>query len=204
MLKNKDSLQKTNIGFDLSSKLAEIKISANYKKTINFFENMTSDRLYSLTGLYKNQFDDLCNVVCGKSFQSVNNKDAIGFYLVKYRLGLSIKKTCDIANICSYFQAKQLIIKVREVLIEKLVPLNLGFQHLSRQEIIEKHTTILSKKLFNVGRNSLAVVWDGTYCFIEKSSNYSFFKRSYSMHKNRHLLKMMLVVTTKGKTTILI
>jgi len=39
---------------------------------------------------------------------------------------------------------------------------------------------------------------DGTYVYIEKSSNYAFQRRTYSLHKGRPLVKpMMMVSTTK-------
>jgi hypothetical protein len=70
---------------------------------------------------------------------------------------------------------------------------------LSRSVLIDKHTTSFSKELFETVGDQLIVVVDGTYVFIQKSGNYSFQKMSYSMHKGRHLLKMMMIVTTSGR-----
>lgn len=41
-------------------------------------------------------------------------------------------------------------------------------------------------------------VADGTYIYIEKSGNYSFQRRSYSVHKGKPLLKPMMLVATDG------
>jgi hypothetical protein len=41
-------------------------------------------------------------------------------------------------------------------------------------------------------------IWDGTYVYIQKSANYSFQKATYSMHKGRNLVKMMMVFSTTG------
>lgn len=116
---------------------------------------MSSERLFSLTGLHSEDFNDLYNIIRDESYEfessSINLKDALGLFLLKYRLGLSIKQACDIINICSYFQAKALIKRVREILRDRLVPTNLGFEHMKREEINQKHTTLLSKKLLNVG-----------------------------------------------------
>lgn len=195
MIVHRCSLQKSINGFDFSSKLAETRINNKIS-----FENMSTERIFSLTGLKKDDFDDLCNIIRDSDlkFLTVNLMDALGFFLIKYRLGLSIQQTCNLFNICGYSQAKELIIQVRKILMDKLVSKNLGFENMSRDDVNNKHTTTLSKNLFDVGKDSLIVVWDGTYCYIQKSSNYSFLKQSYSIHKNRHLLKMMLVVTTKG------
>ena len=44
---------------------------------------------------------------------------------------------------------------------------------------------------------SIAVA-DGTYIYIEKSGDYSFQRRSYSVHKGRPLVKPMMLVPTDG------
>lgn len=46
--------------------------------------------------------------------------------------------------------------------------------------------------------SSVITVWDGTNVYIQKSANYSFQKATYSMHKGRNLVKMMMVVSTSG------
>ena len=56
----------------------------------------------------------------------------------------------------------------------------------------------MSKLLFEINESAIVTVWDGTYVYIEKSSNYSFSKQSYSMHKGCPLLKMMMIVSTSG------
>ena len=44
----------------------------------------------------------------------------------------------------------------------------------------------------------LPLQWLGTYIYIEKSGNYSFQRRSYSVHKRKPLLKPMILVATDG------
>lgn len=39
---------------------------------------------------------------------------------------------------------------------------------------------------------------DGTYVYIEKSSNYSYQKKTYSLHKYRNLVKAFLIVCCDG------
>jgi hypothetical protein len=41
-------------------------------------------------------------------------------------------------------------------------------------------------------------IWDATYVYIEKSSNYQFHRSTYSMHKYRNLVKFMMSVATDG------
>ncbi len=68
-----------------------------------------------------------------------------------------------------------------------------------REEIINNHTTNFSKELFQLKPDQLISIWDGTYVYIQKSGNYSFQKFSWCTFKGRHLLKMMMVVSTSGK-----
>lgn len=81
------------------------------------------------------------------------------------------------------------------------VPHNLGFGHISREDVIAKHTRPLAQELFSSGlANSIPalLVLDGTYIYIQKSTNFSFSRRSFSLHKHRPLVKPMMVVTTSG------
>ena len=68
--------------------------------------------------------------------------------------------------------------------------------HISPDSIITNHTTSISKTLFANGEDVCIIVADETYVFIQKSSNYSFQRRTYSIHKGRHLVKSMMLVTT--------
>ncbi|KOB71319.1 Vacuolar protein sorting-associated protein 13C [Operophtera brumata] len=49
-----------------------------------------------------------------------------------------------------------------------------------------------------VGAEEAIVICDATYIFIQKSSNFSFQKDTYSLHKYRNLLKPFLFVTCDG------
>jgi hypothetical protein len=85
--------------------------------------------------------------------------------------------------------------------VKYFVELNIGVGLITR-ETIQKNTSDLSKALFKPEDASIITVWDGTYVYIQKSANYSFQKQTYSMHKHRSLLKMMMIVTTNGKFLI--
>ncbi|XP_045216033.2 uncharacterized protein LOC123566193 [Mercenaria mercenaria] len=78
------------------------------------------------------------------------------------------------------------------------VPLYLGIESLTREDIINNHTRPLAKSLFNANNGQLILVLDGTYVYIQKSNNFSFQRRTYSMHKGRPLVKPMVIVTTTG------
>jgi len=56
----------------------------------------------------------------------------------------------------------------------------------------------LAKDLFAEDEDVAILVADGTYVYIEKSSNYSFQRRTYYLHKGRPLVKPMMMVSTTG------
>lgn len=79
------------------------------------------------------------------------------------------------------------------------MPHYLGFSHISRDDVIQRHTSLLAKELLSdLTDNSAILVLDGTYIYIQKSGNFSFSRRSFSMHKHRPLVKPMMIVSTTG------
>ena len=44
--------------------------------------------------------------------------------------------------------------------------------------------------------DQLIIVMDSTYLYLQKSSNNEFQRRSFSMHKHRHLIKPMITTAT--------
>jgi hypothetical protein len=78
-------------------------------------------------------------------------------------------------------------------------PNYVGFGHVSRQDVIDNHTRPLAQEIFgSITEKPAILVVDGTYVYIQKSSNFQFQRRSYSQHKNRPLVKPMVIVSTTG------
>ena len=95
-------------------------------------------------------------------------------------------------------QIQRIVTSVRTAFMTDFVPNNLGFHHITHEDFRKKHTTKTASTLFSSGPDDAIVVLDGTYIYIQKSSDYDFQRRSYSMHKNRSLLKPMVIVGTDG------
>jgi hypothetical protein len=79
--------------------------------------------------------------------------------------------------------------------LRTLYPIILDF-NTSLMKNFQKRTD--PAKLFNVQGNEAVIVVNWTYLYIQKSSDYRFLRRSYSMHKFRPLIKPMMVVGTDG------
>ena len=87
----------------------------------------------------------------------------------------------------------------RVSLMSNFVPKYLGLPHIERNKVIEDHTTEFARVLFADSQKDVAIaVADDTYVYIEKRGDYSFQRRSYSFHKDRPLLKPMMLVATDG------
>ena len=87
----------------------------------------------------------------------------------------------------------------KSALITNFVPNFVGFGAISRDDVQETHTSDLAVSLFSIFlSDSVILILDGTYIYIQKSSKNNVQRRCYSMHKHRPLVKPMVIVTTTG------
>jgi len=75
-----------------------------------------------------------------------------------------------------------------------LVPCYLGPDHLTPKQAM-KHNTAYSRAFFG---DKPTTIWDGTYLYLQRSSNYSIARKLYSMQKSQNLTKFMSVVFPDG------
>ena len=88
--------------------------------------------------------------------------------------------------------------RIREILLQDFVPRNLGINQINREELLLRNLTI-PRSLFGDDNNLKTIlICDGTYIYINKSSNYTFQKETYSLHKYRNLVKPFLLVASDG------
>ena len=79
------------------------------------------------------------------------------------------------------------------------VPKYLGFDHVGRQKVIDNHTRPLANILLGDNDpNKCIIILDGTYCYIQKSTNNLLQRRTYSLHKGKPLIKPMMIVSSTG------
>lgn len=76
------------------------------------------------------------------------------------------------------------------------------YEHLNferTREMLARQTTRLSQMLFcNSDQSRPVRVFDGTYCYIQKSRNYEFQKETFSDQKKRNFIRVMVCVSTDG------
>ena len=62
----------------------------------------------------------------------------------------------------------------------EFVPHNLGFNHITRQEIIDRHTSTIARQLMcGDETNKAIIVADGTYIYIQVNNPYFIFSKYY-------------------------
>lgn len=86
--------------------------------------------------------------------------------------------------------------KVRTSLMQRFVPENMDFQAITKKEYIERYVNSFSNKLYNPEPDTPKVIAyiDGTYAYINKSSNFRVLRQSYC----RHLVKPAFIVAPDG------
>ena len=57
-------------------------------------------------------------------------------------------------------------------------------------KVINQHSSTIATTLLTNSKNNVAVAIDGTYLYIQKSSDNEFQRRSYSLRKYRNLVKV--------------
>jgi len=85
---------------------------------------------------------------------------------------------------------------VTEALTCCFVPKYLGFQHVTREKMMD-HVPNFTKTVLGTGPDELIAVLDGTYIFIDRPSDFALQRKTFSTHKHRNLLKTMMVSVLK-------
>lgn len=166
-------------------------------------DSFTDTDFQYITSLTKEQFRDmfaLCDrAPCQGGYRYINKKDLVMF-LCKMRQGLSDEYLKVIFQYSNRQVTSLAVATVRQSLMLRIVPQNIGFDSITREEFIARHVTEFANELYNPTPHIPVVIVciDGIYSYIDKSSNFRSLRQSYSMHKGRHLVKPALLVAPDG------
>ena len=61
----------------------------------------------------------------------------------------------------------RIIDSARQAILKDFVPYNLGFEHITRRDVIDHHTTTIARELMSGDNFTAIVVIDGTYIYIQ-------------------------------------
>ena len=175
------------------------KKSSNQRLSFDNLKCYSDEDFVNLTGLNKKQFMQLHQQVESyiKNTPVRSSTTTLGIFLFKLKCGLSNKILSTLFGV-TRSSIRRALHSVRKVLAQTVVPEHLGFNHISREEVIEHHTRKLAQDLLAENPDQAILVLDGTYIYINKSNNFQFQRRSFSMHKCRPLVKPMIIVSTSG------
>lgn len=172
----------------------------NIRSRIDFDNDFLDDSDYlSLTGITAADFKDVCSHAINiRNNKNRTSRTCVALLLVKLRSGMSNRLLSTLFNI-GKSSVRRALASARQELSIHFTPKYLGFNHISRASIINNHTRPLAQELFGSPYEQQAIlILDGTYIYIQKSYNFHFQRRSYSMHKNRPLVKPMIIVSSTG------
>ncbi|CAF1313542.1 unnamed protein product [Didymodactylos carnosus] len=186
---------------ELQSHLEQIKPQSLFKPhTILNFDDpfLCSDEDYRcLTGIDREQFNSLTKIVRMRNTENRSIRMAIGCLLTKLRTGL---RNQVLATLFAYSD-RRVVGKINhsayDALLRDFVPQYLGFHHITREEILKKHTTPLASALLTDG-DGVVIIFDATYIYTKKPGNNILQRRLFSLHKGRILIKPMMIVASGG------
>ncbi|CAF4454588.1 unnamed protein product [Rotaria magnacalcarata] len=141
--------------------------------------SLSDDEYQILTSLTKVQFEDLASYLFDSNIRNSSNRSirtALAILSCKLRLGLSLNILAVLFQLPDKKAVSRSLKTVRTALMTRFVPSNLGFNHITRQEIIDQHTSTMARRLMcDAESNTAIVVIDGTYLYIQVTKKISFF-----------------------------
>lgn len=173
-----------------------LKTAIATRLSFDVLNGLTDAELHFWVGLNNDQFAQILSETPSLGGDNNRPRTILGIYLSKLRSGESNERLATLFNMSRRTLERKLAV-ARESLTT-FVDSHLGFNSISRDTILERNL-LIPKSIFGNNQNSKAIViCDGTYIYIEKSSNFLFQRQTYSLHKFENLLKPFLIVCSDG------
>ena len=121
----------------------------------------TSNEYHTLTGLYREQFDELCSIIPTSAIYNTqlrSPRQAFACLLIKLRLGLTHQTLATLFGLPDTTSVSRILESARSALVKHFVPNNLGFQHISRDEVIKERTRPLAKALLADNQDKVGAI----------------------------------------------
>ncbi|CAC5424187.1 VPS13A_C [Mytilus coruscus] len=168
----------------------------NDDKILSFDKGSTlSDvEFISLTSIDIASFNDLAtHLVYIRDTKVRSSRTYLGIFLTKIRSGMSNKLMTTIFNVRKD-SIRRAVATVRKNLMQTFVPKHLGFNHISREKLIENHTRPLAQTLFGNEFNPAILVIDVTYIHIYTEKRSISVSTSYIQHAQASASRKILRV----------
>lgn len=152
----------------------------------------------NMTGLSIQQFKTLLEAIPSlKKLPQRIPSVMLAVYLFRMKNAAPLKLISTLFGIESFQRVARMVNETRKCLTNDIASKFIGLNNAKREEMIRSHTTIISKTILK-SPNSLITIWDGTYAYCQKSSNYLVQKKLWSDQKKRPLCKPFIGITTDG------
>ena len=148
---------------------------------------MTDDEVKIATRLSRRQFLRLDNMI-------KVGVEALLTFLIICTMGISQRHAAVILKV-NQSSISRRFNKVLQSFQEQVIPHQIGLKNFTVPVIREHHTPRLFSSLFQ----NVVLVCDGTYIHTQKSENFKSQKKTYSMHKNRSLVKFLVFTAPNGR-----
>lgn len=153
------------------------------KKRFNFDDarNLNDSEYQLLTGLSRDNFDDLIRIITSFDIRSSSCnrsiRTAVGIYLCKLRFGVSNTMLACMFQIEDKRTISRIINSARQAILQKFVSGNLGFEHITREDVMSQHTTTIAREPMYGDDNAdtAILVIDGTYVYIQVKKCFEIF-----------------------------
>ena len=153
----------------------------NNNKRFNFDHprDQIDDEYRLLINLSSGDFYEFVEIVslssiCNTSNQSI--RTAMRIYLSKFHFGLSNRLLACTFPLPNKRTVSHIIKSAGEILLKIFVPYNLGFGHVSLQDVIDHCTTTIARELMCDGSaDAVIIVIDDIYIYIEVRNKLKYF-----------------------------
>lgn len=163
-----------------------LKIFQSYREKINStkhldfddYLNMTDAGYKNLTGFTRAQHSQILSYLPSTALKNSAKRSArcaLACLLMKLKLGLSNSVLASMVGVGCKRQMSHIISSARIALAQHFVPNHLGLAHVTRQDVIDRHTSPIASRLLTEGRDPCILVLDGTYLFIQVMCTTNFF-----------------------------
>ena len=149
-----------------------------YRTRLNSNKHLDFDNCLSLidadyvklTGFTHAQHSHILSYIPATSLRNSvtrSARSALAYLLMKLKLGLSNSVLASLIGIDNKRQMGRIISNAWVALVQNFVPHYLGLAHLTRQNVIDNHTSPIANRLLTESRDPCILVLDGTYLYIQ-------------------------------------
>lgn len=131
---------------------------------------MSDEDCYNLTGISKSNFDHLVDMLANCNINNSSNRsirNAIGLFLAKLRLGVRNKVLTTMFQYSNRKAVSRTLATVRQTMVSAFVPLYVGFNNITRHDVINRYSSPLATHLLSSNPQALVLVVDGTYIYVQ-------------------------------------